>query len=181
MSANVFTIGPYTVPGCLQSVEIPGRALVWQVTQGALGGIGAATIWRGVKITEGIVVTTLITRRDDPNVAESDADVAAAIWREFLLLVHPNPNAKPPSWDAGHPFLDAQIPRVQRVAHSENRFVPFGNKTLAYLGSLLIIESKPLKRVTPAAPDPAKIDGVEPPQTAAQKRIAELTDKVING
>lgn len=181
MPADVFTIGPYTVPGALRRVEVPDRELVWQVTQGALGGVGAATIWRGVKVTEGIVVTTLLTDPADPTRAVQDADEAARIWGAFLDLVHPQSLQKPPAWDVGHPLLDAQRPRVQRCSHSKNKLVPLNDSGLAWLGSIVLIEFKKLQPRTPAAPDPAKLDGVEPPQTAAQKRIEELTNKVING
>ena len=81
MPAHVFGIGPYVVPGIVQNVEVPDRALTWQITQGAAGGIGAATIWRGVKIDEGgIIITTLIT--DDLDNVVQDADDAARRGRE---------------------------------------------------------------------------------------------------
>lgn len=181
MPAWEFGIGPYIVPGVLQGVEVPDRALNWQITQGALGGIGASTIWRGTKIDEGgIVITTLIT--DVDGLVIEDADEAARVWGAFLDQVHPQAGtAKPPAWDLRHPLLDAQRPRIQRGAHSKNKMVLFREGSIAWLGSLILIEFKPLKLATPAPPDPAKLsDKEETPQNARQRQIAELIDKVNN-
>lgn len=181
MPSNVFNIGPYVVPGILQYVEVPDRALNWQVTQGAAGGVGAATIWRGVKIDEGgIVITTLIT--NDAGEVVQDADEAARLWGAFLDLVHPQAIAKPPTWQLSHPLLEAQRPRISQGAHSKNKMVLFDKSKIAWLGSLVLIEYKPLKIARPAAPDPAKLDNNEfTPQTAKERRVAELIEKVRNG
>lgn len=183
MPADVFSIGPYVVPGVLQRVEVPERKLVWQVTQGALGGLGAATIWRGVQITEGIVLTTLITDPVNPSSVVTSAEAAAALWGAFLDQIHPNPIAKPPAWDVGHPFLDAQRPRIQRCAHSTNKLASYKDGGwAAYVGSLVLLEFRPFKPVAPAAPDPAKLDsGVKPPQDAAEQQIQDLLSQVQNG
>jgi hypothetical protein len=181
MPAHIFTIGPYTVPGILQSVEVPDRALNWQVTQGSAGGIGAATIWRGVKLDEGgIVITTLIT--DDSEIVIQDADEAARRWGAFLDLVHPKAIAKPPTWQIAHPLLEAQRPRITQGSHSKNKMALFDKTKLAWLGSLVLIEYKPLKIIRPAEPDPAKLDSkVVTAQTAREKYALELVEKVKNG
>lgn len=182
MPADVFTIGPYPVPGILQGVEVPDRALVWQVSQGALGGIGASTTWRGVKIDEGgIVITTLITNDADEPV--EDADEAARIWGAYLDKVHPDcETKKPPAWDVSHPMLAAQRPRIKRAAHSKNKMVLYKDGLIAWVGSLVLIEYKPLKLATPAAPDPAKLDNViVTPQDANEELIQVLKHKVNYG
>ena len=138
-------------------------------------------IWRGTKIDEGgIVITTLIT--DDQGYAIEDADEAARVWGAFLDQVHPQAGtAKPPAWDLRHPLLDGQRPRIQRGAHSKNKMVIYRDDKIAWLGSLILIEFKPLKLATPAAPDPAKLnDAEETPQNANQRQIAALVDKVNN-
>lgn len=180
MPSHVFTIGPYTVPGVLQSVEVPDRALNWQVTQGSAGGIGAATIWRGVKLDEGgIVLTTLVT--NDAGEVEQDADEAARLWGAFIELIHPKPIAKPPTWQVAHPLLEAQRPRITQAAHSKNKLSMFDKTKIAWLGTLVLIEYKPLKIVRPEAPDPAKLDSKTPtPQTARQQYRAELRTKAKN-
>lgn len=181
MPAHIFGIGPYVVPGIIQNVEVPDRALTWQITQGAAGGIGAATIWRGVKIDEGgVIITTLITDELD-NVVQ-DADDAARRWRAFLELVHPKPTTKPPTWDLSHPLLSAQSPIIQRGAHSKNKMLPFGKNSIAWVGSLVLIEYRPLKLARPAEPDPAKLDNVTvTPQNKQEIRLAELRDRVKYG
>lgn len=181
MPSHVFSIGPYTVPGILQSVEVPDRALNWQVTQGSAGGIGAATIWRGVKLDEGgIVLTTLIT--DIGGTVIQDADEAARAWGAFLDLIHPKAIAKPPTWQIAHPLLEGQRPRITQAAHSKNKLGLFDKRSIAWLGSLVLIEYKPLKIIRPAAPDPAKLDSKEvTPQTAREKYALELVEKVKNG
>lgn len=181
MPAHIFGIGPYIVPGIVQRVEVPDRALTWQITQGAAGGIGAATIWRGVKIDEGgIVITTLIT--DDAGLVVQDADDAARRWGAFIDLVHPMPTQKPPTWDLVHPMLAAQRPQIQRGAHSKNKMVPHSDRTIAWVGSLVILEYKPLKLARPAEPDPAKLDSnTVTPQNKREAYALELVNKVKNG
>jgi hypothetical protein len=181
MPAHIFNIGPYVVPGILQSVEVPDRALNWQVTQGSAGGIGAATIWRGVKLDEGgIVITTLITNARGE--VEQDADEAARLWRSFLELVHPQGITKPPTWQISHPLLDAQQPRITQGAHSKNKMALFDKTKIAWLGSIVLIEYKALKIVRPGPPDPAKLDTKEvTPQTARERYALELVEKVKNG
>ena len=181
MPSHIFTIGPYVVPGILQSVEVPDRALNWQVTQGSAGGIGAATIWRGVKLDEGgVVITTLIT--GESGEVTQDADEAARLWGSFIDLVHPQSIAKPPTWQIAHPLLDAQRPRITQGAHSKNKLALFDKSKLAWLGSIVLIEYKPLKIVRPGAPDPAKLDTKEvTPQTARERYALELVEKVKNG
>jgi hypothetical protein len=181
MPAHVFTIGPYTVPGILQSVEVPDRALNWQVTQGSAGGIGAATIWRGVKLDEGgIVITTLIT--DASGNVEQDADEAARLWGGFIDLVHPQAIAKPPTWQVAHPLLSAQRPRITQAAHSKNKLALFDKSKLAWLGSLVLIEYKPLKIVRPAAPDPAQLEDKQvTPQNDREAYALQLSERIRNG
>jgi hypothetical protein len=181
MPSHIFTIGPYVVPGILQSVEVPDRALNWQVTQGSAGGIGAATIWRGVKLDEGgIVITTLIT--NEAGEVVQDADEAARLWGAWLDLIHPQAIAKPPTWQIAHPLLEAQRPRITQGAHSKNKLALFDKSKLAWLGSIVLIEYKPLKIVRPGAPDPAKLDTKEvTPQTARERYALELVEKVKNG
>jgi hypothetical protein len=181
MPSHEFIIGPYIVPGVLQSVEVPDRALNWQVTQGSAGGIGAATIWRGVKLDEGgILITTLVT--NDAGEVEQDADEAARLWGAFIELIHPKPIAKPPTWQVAHPLLEAQRPRITQAAHSKNKLSLFDKSKIAWLGTLVLIEYKPLKIVRPAAPDPAKLDSkTVTPQTARERYALELAEKVKNG
>lgn len=182
MPAHIFDIGPYPVPGILQGVEVPDRAQVWQVSPGALGGIGASTSWRGMKIDEGgVVITTIIT--NSSGAVEKDADEAARIWGSYLDLIHPESETKkPPAWDIGHPLLAAQRPRIKRAAHSKNKLFQLAEGKLAWVGSLVLIEYKPLRLATPAAPDPAKIDNVVvTPQDKNEIIIQQLLDKVNNG
>jgi hypothetical protein len=181
MPAHIFKIGPYDVPGILQNVEVPDRALTWQITQGAAGGIGAATIWRGVKIDEGgIIITTLIT--DDAGLVVQDADDAARRWGAFVDLVHPKATTKPPTWDLSHPLLSAQRPMIQRGAHSKNKMLPYAKNSIAWVGSLVIIEYRPLKLARPAEPDPAKLDSnTVTPQNKREVLALELIEKVKNG
>lgn len=181
MPSHIFTIGPHVVPGILQSVEVPDRALNWQVTQGSAGGIGAATIWRGVKLDEGgIVISTLVT--DSNGAVVQDADEAARLWGSFIDLVHPQSIAKPPTWQIAHPLLEAQRPRITQGAHSKNKLSLFDKTKIAWLGSLVLIEYKPLKIIRPGAPDPAKLDSKEvTPQTARERYALELVNKVKNG
>jgi hypothetical protein len=181
MPAHIFGIGPYVVPGILQSVEVPDRALNWQIMQGAAGGIGAATIWRGVKLDEGgIVVTTLIT--DEAGRVVQDADHAARLWGGFLDLVHPKATQKPPTWDLVHPLLDAQRPRIQRGAHSKNKMTIYAERSIAWIGSIVILEYKPLKLARPAEPDPAKLDSdVVTPQNKREAYALELANRIKNG
>lgn len=181
MPSHEFIIGPYVMPGVLQSVEVPDRALNWQVTQGSAGGIGAATIWRGVKLDEGgIVITTLITNAAGE--VEQDADEAARLWGAFLDLIHPQPIAKPPTWQIAHPLLEGQRPRITQGAHSKNKIALFEKSKIAWLGSLVLIEYKPLTIVRPAAPDPAKLDSsTVTPQNDREKYALQLADRIKNG
>jgi hypothetical protein len=181
MPAHIFKIGPYDVPGILQNVEVPDRALTWQITQGAAGGIGAATIWRGVKIDEGgIIITTLIT--DDAGLVVQDADDAARRWVAFIDLVHPKATTKPPSWDLAHPLLSAQRPQIQRGAHSKNKMMPFGKNSIAWVGVLVLIEYRPLKIARPAEPEPAKLESNTPtPQNKQEVLLRELEHQVRYG
>ncbi len=180
MPSHIFTIGPYVVPGILQSVEVPDRALNWQVTQGSAGGIGAATIWRGVKLDEGgVVITTLIT--GESGEVTQDADEAARLWGSFIDLVHPQSIAKPPTWQIAHPLLEAQRPRITQGAHSKNKLSLFDKTKIAWLGSLVLIEYKPLKIIRPAAPDPAKLDSkAVTPQTDQERRLASALGRARN-
>lgn len=181
MPSHEFIIGPYRVPGVLQSVEVPDRSLNWQVTQGSAGGIGAATIWRGVKLDEGgIVLTTLVT--NDAGEVEQDADEAARLWGAFIDLIHPQAIAKPPTWQVAHPLLEAQRPRITQAAHSKNKLSLFDKSKIAWLGSLVLIEYKPLKIVRPAAPDPAKLDSkTVTPQNAREQYALELANRIKSG
>ena len=182
MPSDVFMIGSsYRVPGILQGVEVPDRALVWQVSQGSLGGIGASTTWRGVKLDEGgIVVTTIIT--DASGAIEKDCDEAARIWGAWLDLIHPESGTKkPPAWDISHPLLAAQRPQIRRAAHSKNKMVQLAEGKRAWVGSIVLIEYKPLRLATPAAPDPAALDNTTPtPQDKNELAIQQLMNE-ING
>lgn len=178
MSAGQFFVGSELVPGILQSVEIPSRDLVWQVTQGAAGGVGAATIWRGVKVAEGgTIVTTLIT--DEQGLVVSELEDAVGIWIPFLSLVHPNPKAKPPTWDCTHPLLTSVWPFMGPMAIAANKLVSFRNNDgLSWVGSLVLQEYFKFKRVTPAAPDPAKINNDQKgPADKAEEMILALAEK----
>lgn len=181
MPAHIFGVGPYVVPGILQRVEVPDRALNWQIQQGSLGGLGAATIWRGVKLDEGgIVVTTLLTSSDGRPL--EDADEAAAAWSSWLATIHPDTKRTPPAWDLSHPLLAAQWPPILRGSHSKNKMVPYSDSTIAWVGSVVLIEYKPLKLATPAQPDPAKLDDkTATPQDKNEQRIQELLEKMRNG
>jgi hypothetical protein len=182
MPAHEFMIGPHMVPGLLQGVEVPDRAQVWEVTQGALGGIGASITWRGVKIDEGgIIITTMIT--DSSGNVVDDADDAARLWGAYLDLIHPESGTKkPPAWDIAHPFIAATRPPIKRAAHSKNKMFLWKEDKLAYIGSLVLIEYKPLKSATPAAPDPAQLDSnTVTPQNKREQYALELVEKVKNG
>ena len=47
-------------------------------------------------------------------------------------------------------MLAAQRPRIQRGAHSKNKMVPFSDRAIAWVGSLVLIEYRPLKLARPA-------------------------------
>lgn len=178
MSTSQFFVGPELVPGRLQRVEIPSRDLVWAVSQLGAGGVGASTIWRGVKVAEGgIVVTTLITDEQD-NVV-SNLEDAVAIWIPFLSLVHPNPKAKPPTWDCTHPLLISAWPFIGPLSIAGNKLVDFRNGDgLSWLGSIVFQEYFKAKRITPAAPDPAKLTNeAKGPVDKAEEMISDLAEK----
>jgi len=181
MPAYEFYIGPHLVPGVIQKVEVKPRQQNWQVQAGAAGGIGAATIWRGLKIDEDAVsISTLIT--DDAGKAVKDADDAVAIWTPFLTLIHPNPLVKPPAWSSFNPLLVGHWPIYETLSMKSNNIVPFRGDGLSWLGVLLLIEYKALKRAPVGPPDPAKLDDrSEGPADAAEREITELVNKALNG
>lgn len=180
MAADEFFIGPHVVPGRVQKVEVKPREENWQIQLGAAGGLGAATIWRGIKIADDAVsITTLIT--DDAGNVVRNPDDAAAIWTPFLTLIRPSPTGKPPSWTCFHPLLLGHWPVYDTMALKSNNLIPFREDGLSWLGAILLIEYKQLKRAAVGPPDPAKIDDRrETPTSAAERQVAELVNKVIN-
>ncbi len=77
----------------------------------------------------------------------------------FIKLIHAEADsAKPPTWQVGASAPRAQRPRITQAAHSKNKLSLFDKSKIAWLGTLVLIEYKPLKIVRRAAPDPAKLD-----------------------
>ncbi len=171
-------IGPTPIPGVIQpGIEIDGREINWQV-QAGVSGLGAATIFRGVKLIENIKVKTLLAIPGKPQI---QWDEAVALWTAFLRAIWPVTTVKPPAWDVDHPLFTLVYPPVSRVAHKLNRIVPFNSANTAWLAELTLIEYKPLKLAKPGPPDPAKIDGRDkPPKDAMEAEIEDLLNKAKN-
>lgn len=171
---SIVRIGGTIVPGIVQSIELPERGLVWQVQQGT-AGLGAFTIWRGVKLIESVKITTLLAKR---GATMAEWDEAVSDWSAFLRTMHPNPKLKPPAWDADHPLFRLRWPPLGRVSLKSNSTAPLGERGLAWLGVVEFIEYKPLKLATPGPPDPAQIDSRdEPPADAAEANLQSLLSK----
>jgi len=188
MPANVFMVGDFVVPFAVLKVEMGLRKQVWQVTQAALGSAGAASTWRGIEIdSAGVTITSLIVpdgfTAGTPTVAVRDADEAARLHTEFVKRIHPGVDAatptKPPVWDCDHPMIRARFAR--RMSHLASGIMPANEHATAWYSVIALIEAKPLKRITPSAPDPAKLNSKnETAQTAAEKELEELL-KQLNG
>jgi hypothetical protein len=167
--------GGIVVPGIVQSIELPERGINWQVQQG-VSGLGASTIWRGVKLIESVKITTMLAKRGAPMV---EWDEAVAAWAEFLKTIDPAPlKRKPPAWDIDHPLFRMLWPPLGRVAHKSNRPAPAHDRGLAWLGIIEFIEYRPLKLATPGPPDPAQIDSRDqPPADAYEANFLSLMNK----
>lgn len=171
-----FVVGAIAVPGILQTVELPEREIIWNVQQG-VAGIGAYTIFRGIKIIETVKVTTLLVKAGAPR---SEWDQAVAEWMSFLRTIHPSPTLKPPAWDVDYPAFRFLWPPLARMSHKANKIDQWkpGPPATAYTATLTLIEYKPLKLAKPGPPDPAQIDSRDiPPRDAEERELAELLEK----
>jgi hypothetical protein len=171
-----FAIGSIVVPGKVQSVELPEREIIWNVQQG-VAGIGAATIFRGVKLIETVKVTTLLAKLGAP---KAEWDQAVAEWVQFMRTIHPSPTLKPPAWDVDYPAFRILWPPLGRMSHKANKIDAWkaGPPVTAYTATLTLIEYKPLKLAKPGPPDPAQIDSRDiPPRDAEEVELQELTEK----
>lgn len=170
-SLSRFLVGPVVVPGILQTVALPEREIIWQVQQG-VAGIGGSTIWRGVKLIESVVITTLLAT---PGKTMAEWNEAVAAWKAFMFQIHPVATAKPPAWDVSYPTFALLHPPLSRMAHKKNSIQPFNANATAHKAILELIEYKPLKLVRAGPPDPAQIDSRDvPPQTAAEAEADAL-------
>lgn len=169
-----FFIGPHIVPGIYQKISIPEAGVNWQISQGAGGGVGAATIWRGMKVPEGgISIETLLT--DDDGLVVSDVSDAAAVWFPFLTLVHPNVKTKPPKFSCAHPLLIARQPPISDCAHYSNHIISPKGDHLSWHGILVLQAYYPFKRIAAAPPDPAIInDKTKGPADAFEAKLEAL-------
>lgn len=190
MPANVFTIGDFKVPFAVLKVEMGLRKQVWQVTQAALGSVGAASTWRGIEIdTAGLTITSLIMAEGfEPGmpggVVVTDADEAARLHINFVKRIHPGVDGvtppNPPVWDCDHPVPRSRFAR--KLAHLASGIMPFNDTASAWLSVIALIEAKPLKRLTPSAPDPAKLNSKnEPATTALERELEELIRQMKKG
>jgi hypothetical protein len=173
---SIVRVGPHQVPGIVQSIELPERGIVWQVQQG-VAGIGAHTIWRGVKLIESVKIKTLLAKRSAPHGPEWDE--AAAAWMQFLRSIDPAPLVRsPPAWDVDNPLFRMLWPPLARCAHKSNVPTPANDKGLAWIGVLELIEYKKLKLAPAGPPEPAQIDSREvPPRDAAEANRAAGLDR----
>lgn len=171
---SIVRIGGAVVPGAVQSIELPERGMVWQVQQGS-AGLGAFTIWRGVKLIESVKITTMLCKKGAP---PAEWDDAVDAWQTFMRAIHPNPKLKPPAWDADHALFRLLWPPLGRVSHKSNRPAPANDRGTAWLGVIELIEYRPLKLATPGPPDPAQIDSRDqPPADAEEANLQSLLSK----
>ncbi len=180
---SIVRVGPYQVPGIVQSIALPERGINWQVQQG-VAGIGAATIYRGIKLIESVKITTLLAKRQAPHGPEWEEAVSA--WTQFLKSIHPIPTntaatARPPAWDVDHPLFRLLHPPLARMSHKSNVPTPANDRGTAWFGVLELIEYKPLKLAPAGPPEPAQIDSREvPPRNATEQNRAALLDHARN-
>ena len=182
MITDEFFIGPHLVPGVIQRIEVKPRQENWQITMGAAGGIGAATIWRGLKIEDDAVsIETLITQDGDPlGAVLRNPDDAAAVWTPYLTLLRPTATGKPPSWTCFHPLLLGHWPVYDKFALKANNLRAFRADGLSWVGSLLLVEYKPLRRAAVGPPDPAKIDANKTtPSDALEQEVNDLVNQLV--
>lgn len=186
VAAQDFYIGAYHVPRALRAlilkVEKGVAEQVYQVTQAALGSVGASSTWRGRKLDEtGVTIEALLL--DAGGAPVQDAAAARDQHLAFIRLIHPGVDAatpqKPPTWDCSHPVIDAVF--VKKMAHIRSGLKPYAEHGLAWVSVIGLIESRPLKRVKPAAPAPAQItQRNETPQTAQEKEAIDLLEQLKN-
>lgn len=175
MSAHPFFIGDsIVVPGLYQKIAVPSREINWTITGAAAGGLGAATVWRGVKIPEGgIVIETLLV--DDAGNPIRDVEDATGIWVPFIFSMYPNPAVKPPVFSCFHPLLIARLPPIANCSIAAHDLVSPRGDHLSWHGILTLQAIVPQRKAAAAPPDPAKLSQKSSgPIDEVERQIDEL-------
>lgn len=149
-------------PGVIVSVNGCVRPIDWQVQQG-IGITGAAVIFKGKKLVEGIKIVCDLTQ--------------ATHWQ---------------AWQKHYDYIkvpDATRPRIVRIGHPAFTNLPkmvfesypeapqYAGKRKWTVEYSLKEYKKPIK-VQTGPPDPAKLDGPPKPKDAAEAALASILQKI---
>jgi hypothetical protein len=151
------TIGGFTVPGVVQSINGADKPEVFLVQMGIQVSHGIL-LWRGTKLAEEIIITTNL-----PNAAAYDAYV------DLRNKLRPKIGKKPPSFSIANAIIN--FAKIQRVTCRDMK-APVPTEGLSWLGEINLAEYSP--------PRPANIGPADPPKAETENdRLAARVETLV--
>lgn len=160
----VLVDGKVPFPGVVVSVNGLIRPIDWQV-QNAIGVTGAALIYKGKKLVEGITIVCELTNA-----------IHWQQWETHYAYIAVPDGARPKVVTLGHP---AFTKLAKQVFKSYPEAPEYAGKR-KWIATYTLNEYKKPVKVPTGPPDPAKIDGPPKPKDAAEQALAGLLNKIEN-